>query len=77
MVSDAQRVRSVAEEIARYLTDHPGAADSVEGILNWWLARQRYADSKAEVEQALEELVKQNKVKRATLPDGTVIYSKC
>jgi len=30
-------VRTVAEAIWRYLTEHPHAADTAQGIQRWWL----------------------------------------
>jgi hypothetical protein len=32
----------VAAELLAYLSRHPNAADTLEGIMNWWLPRQRY-----------------------------------
>src|SRR5437016_2658461 len=46
----------VAEEILSYLRNHPNAADTLEGILKWWLPRQRYETEQQRIEQALEYL---------------------
>jgi hypothetical protein len=70
------KLGTLSKVILRYLDAHSDAADTAEGISQWWVARQRYQDSKAAVERALAELVQQNLVKRSTLADGTVIYSK-
>ena len=70
------KLATLSKVILRYLDAHSDAADTAEGISQWWVAQQRYQDSKAEVERALAELVQQNLVKRSTLADGTVIYSK-
>ncbi len=43
-------------QILRYLTLHPGARDSAEGIRIWWLDRGSIA-TPAEVEDVLDELV--------------------
>jgi hypothetical protein len=71
-----EELGNLAKVILRYLDAHSDAADTAEGISQWWVARQRYQDSKAAVERALAELVQQNLVKRSTLADGTVIYSR-
>jgi hypothetical protein len=66
----------IAGEIVRYLIRHPNAADSIDGIMQWWIPRQRYEESRATVERALAELERRGVMKHSTLPDSTVIYSK-
>ena len=56
MAEQAERVQAIANEVERYLTDHPQAADSVEGIATWWLARQRIHYELELVRRALEHL---------------------
>lgn len=46
----------VAELIRRYLTEHPRAADTAEGIQRWWLAPTYGEVSLRSVEQALTQL---------------------
>lgn len=46
-------------EIIEYLRAHPSAADTVDGIILYWLSRQRYETAKDTIERALEDLVKQ------------------
>jgi hypothetical protein len=48
---------SVTTEVLRYLTAHPDAKDTSDGILNWWLKAGRVQGTKAEVEKILNELV--------------------
>ena len=62
----------LAEEIIRYLENRPDAADTVEGISRWWLMKQRFQNSIAQVEKALEYLEHQNLIKKDTLT-GQVI----
>jgi hypothetical protein len=64
----------VAAEILRYLSDHPRAADTLEGIVEWWLPRQRLSDSFARVGAAMDLLVGRGIVERWTQRDGQVIY---
>jgi hypothetical protein len=76
MTGDDGGVQKVVGDIVRYIAQHPRAADSFDGIWQWWIPRQRYEDSRAAVEQALAELERRGVLKRSTLLDGTVVYSK-
>lgn len=67
---------TVAHQIARYLEDHPNAADTLDGVLHWWLLRQRYQDSLQTVERALTWLVEQGLVTKQKTPDGQEVYSR-
>lgn len=71
---DESRIAQLRDEILKYLGAHPQAADTVEGIANWWLPRQRYEDEVQKVQQALDELVERGLVARTTLADGTILY---
>ena len=46
----------VAELIRRYLTEHPRAADTAEGIQRWWIAPTYGEVSLRSVEEALAQL---------------------
>ncbi len=50
------RVKKVAQEIERYLEEHPNASDSLEGIATWWVSRQRIRNELDVVQAALEQL---------------------
>ncbi len=65
----------LSDEILRYLRAHPQAADTVDGIVEWWLPRQRHNDAVNRVQQALDELVARGLVEQMTLVDGTVLYA--
>lgn len=43
--------------ILDYLTAHPDAQDTLEGIAAWWLLEQKIKHTTAEVEKSLSELV--------------------
>ena len=68
-------VLALADEIASYLDSHPNAADTAEGILTWWLARQRYAETKRNVELALAYLTEQGLVRSSAGPHGRIYSS--
>ncbi|MBL8526223.1 MAG: hypothetical protein JNL68_00915 [Burkholderiales bacterium] len=69
------KVSDVAVVIRRYLSDHPRASDSLEGVQRWWLAEGAVEAPGPTVQQALDQLVKKGTVVRKLMPDGTVVYA--
>lgn len=63
-------------EILLYLQNNPNAADSLEGIVNWWLPQIYHSIDAASVEQVLEQLIAEGRVKKLSLIDGTNLYSR-
>lgn len=63
---------NVAQALLRYLQAHPDAADTLEGVVKWWLPRQRYLDAMESVEAALELLVQREMVEKFPGPSGVV-----
>lgn len=47
----------VAYEILSYLSEHPDAQDTLDGIAHWWLMERRIKYHISLVREALEELV--------------------
>ncbi|WON73529.1 hypothetical protein [Nitrosospira sp. Is2] len=45
-----------------YLHAHPSAADTLEGIVQWWLPHRLYEMEKEDVGKALDDLVEQGVV---------------
>ena len=76
MTSDEEGISTVANAISRYLSSHPRAADSVEGIRRWWLAPLRYDEAVTVVQHALDRLLAEGVVAREAMPDGRVIYRR-
>ncbi len=56
MREQERRIRETARAIEQYLLQHPRAADSLEGIAGWWLARQRIENELEVVRAALLRL---------------------
>lgn len=73
-MDQSRRVQAIAEEIEAYLKLYPHAADTLEGIRDWWLA-SRY-NSLEEIQRALESLIQRGLVERQKLPDGRIIFRK-
>jgi hypothetical protein len=74
MAFDEERVAALCGEIQRYLDQHPDAADSVEGIRRWWIARIRLEETAKYVQEALDRLVARGVVVKRIVPDGTAVY---
>jgi DNA polymerase III psi subunit len=74
MAADENRTKVIADEIARYLVQRPHAADTVDGIRQWWLPRIRPDAVDTEIRQALDHLVQRGIVVANTLPDGNTVY---
>lgn len=64
----------LAEMILRYVSAHPGACDSLEGICDWWLARQQRDDLRIAVAAALADLVAQGHIEASTGVAGHTVY---
>ena len=66
--------RSLAYEVFSYLSQHPEAQDTVEGITKWWLLEQRIRHSVAEVTAVLSEFVAQELIITRCGMDGQIHY---
>jgi ATP-dependent RNA circularization protein (DNA/RNA ligase family) len=65
-----QREAELGRAVMNYLTEHPHAMDSVQGIAEWWVMRQR---ARVEVEtlvKVLQQLVDEARVEKVDLPNG-------
>ena len=70
-----QETAAIAQEISDYLTAHPNAADTVEGIVKWWLTRQRFESATDRVQKALDYLVAEGLVSKKAVAGGRVVYA--
>jgi hypothetical protein len=58
-----------------YLRGHPDAADTLDGIVEWWLPRQRYETERRRVEAVLSQLVARGVLRCSGLPGGAGLYA--
>jgi hypothetical protein len=65
----------VEHSVLAYLHHHPQAADTLRGIVNWWLPQQRYENGCQRVEHVLSRLVVEGLLHCDQLPDGEVLYA--
>jgi len=75
---DAQRAPAgrawiVVRQLARYLAEHPEAKDTIEGIRRWWLP-EGHPYGAAEVQEALDELVRRGWVVVRAVPPHRRLY---
>ncbi|MBI3897245.1 MAG: hypothetical protein HY308_02995 [Gammaproteobacteria bacterium] len=75
-VIEQSGVVEAAEVIQRYLDVRPNAAETVEGVAKWWLARQRYNESIELTQQALDYLEANGQVVKFQLAGGRVMYRR-
>jgi hypothetical protein len=66
----------VAELIRRYLTEHPRAADTAEGIQRWWIAPTFGEVSLQSVEQALAQLEGEGVVRKLDSSAANAVYER-
>lgn len=64
----------IAHEILEYLCDHPGAQDTLEGIMQWWLLERRIYRHTSAVQEALQSLAEQEYVYAETASEGGPVY---
>jgi Fe2+ or Zn2+ uptake regulation protein len=62
--------------ILHYLAQNHDAADTVRGIMSWWLPPQDRNADRAIVERVLEKLAAEGFVAVTRLADGTVFYHR-
>lgn len=71
---DARAIELLASEIQEYLDRNPDAADTLEGIVAWWMQRQRFEQSAERVARALDYLVCTGAVKLYRTPGNRWLY---
>jgi len=67
--------QEVEQAVLAYLTRHPDAADTLDGIVSWWLPQQRYETERKRIEQALGHLIDRGQLRCDRLPGGAVLYA--
>lgn len=66
--------REVEAAVLAYLHRHPEAADTLEGIVLWWLPRQRYEIARERIGRVLDRLVARGELYCEKLPGGEALY---
>jgi hypothetical protein len=68
-------IDQLSEEILRYLLAHPQAADTLEGIIAWWLPKPHRKMAREQVQQALDHLIARGLVTKTILANGSAVYA--
>ena len=61
-----------ARDILRYLTEHPDATDTVQGILQWWLHEEWAEGGTEEVQKILDLLVRRGWLTETEIPSPKI-----
>ncbi len=67
--SAVKGVESGARDLSKHFFNNPEAGDTLEGIADWWVARQRRSNVVGVVRSALEHLVDEGKVSKRNYGD--------
>lgn len=67
-------IDELADTILRYVATRPNACDTLDGVCQWWIPRQRYFDTRKEVLAALELLTARGELCSRAGADGHVLY---
>jgi len=68
------RNKRILEAIENYLSRHPEAADSVQGIATWWVPEMGLEVSENEVADALEHRPEDSRIEEQQSLSGPIIY---
>ena len=74
MNDDDQLADELVREIQSYLDGHPDAADTLEGVVQWWIVHERFLRGIGNVGKALGRLVADGEVECIAGPDGRRLY---
>ncbi len=65
---------NIMQEILAYLSEHPDAQDTLEGIAEWWLLKHTVRHKTREVKESLSELVAQGLILEHKGKDAHLYY---
>lgn len=74
MRTNEKEQRELCHYILAYLADNPDAGDTLDGIVEWWLLRQRVRFETRNVSEAVARLVSEGLIEEHGEADSHIIY---
>lgn len=74
METDYDDLLQIQLEVLEYLGENPNAADTAEGIRQWWLFQRITKLSHEKVKAALEQLKEANLIEALVLDNGDELF---
>lgn len=74
MRNDQQEQHEICYSILAYLSANPDAGDTLDGIVEWWLLRQRLKFETRNVSEAVAKLVSEGLIEEHEEADSHIIY---
>ncbi len=71
-----EKIKKLEKEISRYLSHREFSADTLDGILDWWVDEQPVEGNKHLIKQAVDNLIKKGFLDKRVMPDGTELFHK-
>ena len=71
----AQRGHSIQHQVLKYVTSHPEAKDTVEGIQQWWFGDSAIRVPTGELIAALDDLVVRGWITATELGGAATLYA--
>lgn len=75
MQYDYDALSEIQSEVLGYLQEHPNAADTAEGIRQWWLLKRLAMCSQEKVQRALDELRTRHLIESCWMSNGNEVFS--
>jgi len=73
-LNDTEQKHEIRYYILSYLAENPDAGDSFDGIVEWWLLRQRIKHETRIVSEAVAQLVFDGLILEQKKSDSRIIY---
>ena len=74
--SEYDLLSDIQFQVLSYLENRPDAADTIDGIRQWWVLHQIAQLSRERVQTAVEQLVENELIERVTLNDGRHLFRR-
>ena len=73
---NSKGVENVAKDLSEHFFINPEAGDTLEGIADWWVARQRRSNAVPIISSALDQLIQEGKVSKRTYGSKELYVSR-